>query len=76
MTNKEIDIQRALGTLPLWKRIELGEIEFEEMYWAHSGLMLIGCEGIREHYVKGDFAHSNRRGAIKLLIAQAKKLNL
>ncbi|KKK74111.1 hypothetical protein LCGC14_2887010 [marine sediment metagenome] len=29
MKQKEIDIQKALGTLPLWKRIELGEVKLE-----------------------------------------------
>ena len=27
MTKKEIEIQLALGTLPLWKRIELGIVK-------------------------------------------------
>lgn len=31
MTNKEIDIQRALGTLPLWRQIELGDIKLKEI---------------------------------------------
>ena len=30
MTEKEIDIQIALGTLPLWKQIELGLAKFTE----------------------------------------------
>ncbi|MHA1833235.1 MAG: hypothetical protein ACTSV7_04535 [Candidatus Baldrarchaeia archaeon] len=28
MTQKEIEIQRALGTLPLWRRMELGDVKF------------------------------------------------
>ena len=30
MDKKEYDIQKALGTLPLWRRIEGGEFEFIE----------------------------------------------
>lgn len=30
LTTKEENIQRALGTLPLWRRIELGEAKFIE----------------------------------------------
>ena len=31
LTNKEIDVQIALGTLPLWKQIELGVVNFIEI---------------------------------------------
>ncbi|KKK49354.1 hypothetical protein LCGC14_3135910 [marine sediment metagenome] len=81
MTNKEIEIQVALGALPLWKQIELNMVELKETEEGRSRfgprVMRIKCEGIREYYAIDQlFTRSNRQSAIKLLILQAKKLKL
>ncbi|KKM68385.1 hypothetical protein LCGC14_1461460 [marine sediment metagenome] len=75
MTNKEIEVQRALGTLPLWKRIQLGEVEFTEIKVGRL-MMQIACEGINEHYSLGELSRSNRHSAIRLLTIRARRLKL
>ncbi len=60
MTDKEIEIQRALGTLPFWKRLELGDVkitvEEEEIIpikpvtITHLIHVKISCEGIQSSY--------------------------
>lgn len=81
MTRKEIDIQRALGTLPLWKRIEMGEAEFEEFVCIceHPLIMIRykNVSGISATYYKVDGEGDKRRNrAIARCIHRAKKANL
>ncbi|KKM68387.1 hypothetical protein LCGC14_1461480 [marine sediment metagenome] len=66
MTDKEIDIQTALGTLPLWKRIELGMIDFIEMpSLIHKDVILITCKELlplhRHYYLEGHRAEVVQR---------------
>ena len=82
MTNKEITIQRALGTLPLWMRIERNEVEFTEVRLrlarrkgdAVKYLMKISCEGVTATYIPESII--SRRAAIRRLIMSAKKCGL
>ncbi|KKM68384.1 hypothetical protein LCGC14_1461450 [marine sediment metagenome] len=86
MTHKEIEIQRALGTLPLWLRMELGEAKFTTILMTFTDqsisgmciikkrLMRIECENVIATYSPNDF-HS-RQNAIARMINKAKKLKL
>ncbi|KKK80725.1 hypothetical protein LCGC14_2820620 [marine sediment metagenome] len=81
MTTKEIDIQRALGTLPLWKRIELGEVEFtstRSIYSSFGGgvIITIECEGLQDSYSPEDQSRHSKRRAIQRMIHKSKKLKL
>lgn len=79
MTKKEFEIQRALGTLPLWMRIERNEVEFTEVRLRLASrkgvvikyLMRISCEGVTATYHPGSIV--SRREAIKRLTLYAKK---
>ncbi|KKN10155.1 hypothetical protein LCGC14_1039480 [marine sediment metagenome] len=82
MTDKEIDIQTALGTLPLWKRIELGEVEFtstrSSIYSSFGGgvIITIECEGLQDSYSPEDQSGHSKRRAIQRMIHKSKKLKL
>lgn len=79
MTAKEIKIQRALGTLPLWIRIERGEVEFTTITITfpnqnQTSLIRIKCENvIATYYPNND---QSRREAIARMIKKAKILKL
>ncbi len=91
MTDKETEVQEALGTLPLWRKIELGEIDIEERpltYLAENGdrhessgptiRITLDLPDMSE-YMGANYNKDlpgDRDKALKRLAQKAKKLNL
>ncbi|KKL86696.1 hypothetical protein LCGC14_1942200 [marine sediment metagenome] len=78
MTNKEIEIQDALGTLPLWKRLELGDVELVEIpVNSQSGYSkCVSIPGVTNgpprYYYRADICGSKEK-IIQRLIEDCKK---
>lgn len=89
LTDEEIEIQRALGTLPLWIRMVLGEVKFKTIVITLTDqsiademiikkyLKLIWCAD--EPSIDATFCSNHpfsRKCAIDRMIKRAKKRNL
>ncbi|KKN10156.1 hypothetical protein LCGC14_1039490 [marine sediment metagenome] len=76
MTKKEFNIQRALGTLPLWKRLELGDIEFVDIPIHSHNVKCISIPGVinglPRYYYRKDMPIDKKR-TMRRLIEDCKK---
>ena len=72
MTKKEIEIQRALGTLPLWMRIELGDVKLiEKPGWSAQVAGITYNGGWSYYYYRKDIPGARAR-TIRHLIDDCK----
>ncbi|KKK49355.1 hypothetical protein LCGC14_3135920 [marine sediment metagenome] len=80
MTLKETEIQRALGTLPLWRRIQLGDVELVGIpvnsQSGHTRCMSIAgiTNGPPRYYYREDI-YGSKENIIQRLIEDCKKGN-
>ena len=73
MTEKEFNIQRALGTLPLWQRIELGDIELIEESSNLNTVTKLTCKNLSMRYYYRNNILGARESCLRRLINDCKK---